>query len=218
MLGGLAAGALIASTLLGGADVGLLDVARIGLGIALLLLILRRRRTAPARPTPAAVAVAAPVNPDVASSGGSALARGVRDIRRTDPGFDPARFVGWVGMVFRATQAAWATRDITAVRDRLTPEMFRELHARCDQLQRSGRAARAEQIEIQAAVTEAWQEGSRDYVTAHVGGSMVDYTVDEVAGGLVDGSRTIPTAVDEFWTFTRPAGLHSWMLAAIQTS
>jgi predicted lipid-binding transport protein (Tim44 family) len=216
MLGGLAAGALIASTLLGGADVGLLDVARIGLGMALLLLILRRRRTAPARPSPAAEP--APVDPEVAPSGDSALARGVRDIRRTDPGFDPARFIGWAAMVFRATQAAWATRDITAVRDRLTPEMFRELHARRDQLQRSGRAAHAEQIEIQAAVTEAWQEGSRDYVTAHIGGSMVDYTVDEVAGGLVDGSRTIPTAVDEFWTFTRPAGLHSWMLAAIQTA
>jgi predicted lipid-binding transport protein (Tim44 family) len=33
----------------------------------------------------------------------------------------------------------------------------------------------------------------------------------------VDGSRTIVKAVEEFWTFTRPAGLNPWMLSAIQT-
>jgi predicted lipid-binding transport protein (Tim44 family) len=33
----------------------------------------------------------------------------------------------------------------------------------------------------------------------------------------VDGSKTVPRAVEEFWTFTRPAGLNFWMLSAIQT-
>jgi predicted lipid-binding transport protein (Tim44 family) len=55
-------------------------------------------------------------------------------------------------------------------------------------------------------------------VTAYITGSMVDYTVDDVSDGLVDGSRTIPREVEEFWTFTRPAGLNFWMLSATQTS
>jgi hypothetical protein len=46
----------------------------------------------------------------------------------------------------------------------------------------------------------------------------VDYTVDEAGNSLVDGSRTIPRDVEEFWTFARPAGLNFWMLSAIQTS
>jgi predicted lipid-binding transport protein (Tim44 family) len=55
-------------------------------------------------------------------------------------------------------------------------------------------------------------------VTAHIAGAMVDYTVDELTDNLVNGSRAIPKEVEEYWTFTRPAGLNFWMLSAIQTS
>jgi predicted lipid-binding transport protein (Tim44 family) len=54
-------------------------------------------------------------------------------------------------------------------------------------------------------------------VTAYIGGSMIDYMVDEMTDGLVIGSNVIPKDVEEFWTFTRPAGLNFWMLSAIQT-
>jgi predicted lipid-binding transport protein (Tim44 family) len=152
------------------------------------------------------------------SDGEASLDRGLRDIQRTDPGFDPSRFIGYAGMMFRAAQAAWMARDIGAVRDRLTPELHDALQAQCDQLRSGGRVNRIEEIEITAAVTEAWQEDGRDYVTAHVSGSLVDYTIDEARdSAVVDGSRTRPRPVEEFWTFTRPVGLNFWMLAAIQT-
>lgn len=77
---------------------------------------------------------------------------------------------------------------------------------------------RVERIDIGAEITEAGQEHDRDYVTAYIGGSMIDYTIDEATDGLVDGSRAIPKDVEEFWTFTRRAGLNFWMLAAVQTS
>lgn len=119
-------------------------------------------------------------------------------------------------MVFRDAQAAWMTRDMAPLRDRLTPEMHDALQARCDQLRSSRRVNRIDEIEIIATVTEAWQESGRDYVTAHVSGSIVDYMIDEASDTLVDGSRTVPRGVEEFWTFTRPAGLNFWMLSAIQ--
>jgi predicted lipid-binding transport protein (Tim44 family) len=121
-------------------------------------------------------------------------------------------------MVFRDAQSAWTRRDIAALRDRVTPEMYGELRAQCDRLERVRHANRVEEVEIRAQVTEAWQESGQDYVTASISGSMVDYTIDEVSDGLVNGSRTLPRAVDEFWTFTRPAGLNAWMLSAIQIS
>ena len=77
---------------------------------------------------------------------------------------------------------------------------------------------RVAEIEITATVTEAWQESDRDYVTAYIEGSIVDYTVDEASDRLVSGSKTVPRGVEEFWTFTRPAGLNFWMLSAIQTA
>ena len=42
--------------------------------------------------------------------------------------------------------------------------------------------------------------------------------VDEVSNRLVDGSKVVPRGVEEFWTFTRPAGLNFWMLSAIQAT
>ncbi|MBI1736333.1 MAG: Tim44 domain-containing protein [Candidatus Rokubacteria bacterium] len=167
---------------------------------------------APVAPSPERTIAADEVRED------SSLDLGVRDIRRTDRGFDPRRFVGYAGMVFRAAHRAWTARDIASLRDRVTPHMYAELQARCDRLRHMGHASRVEQPEITVEVTEAWQESGRDYLTAYIAGSMVDYTIDEATGRLVAGSRTTPREVEEFWTFTRPSGLNFWMLSAIQTA
>lgn len=148
----------------------------------------------------------------------SALARGLRDIQRMDPKFDPDRFVGYAGMVFRDAQSASTRRDLGALRDRVTPEIHGAWQARCDELRRTGRVNRVERVEITAEVTEAWHENGRDYVTAHIQGSTIDYTVDEQSDRVVHGSRTIPRKVEDFWTFTRPGGLNFWTLSAIRTS
>jgi predicted lipid-binding transport protein (Tim44 family) len=206
---------------LGGVDVGRFDLVLSG-DLVVLLIFLRRRLAAPPPPvpddTPSRGAMADDHPADDPSRIDTSFDRGVRDIRRTDPKFDPSRFAGYAGMVFRDVQHAWTIRDFGSLRDRVTPEMYGALQARCERLRTSHRVNRAAAIEITADITEAWQENGRDYVTAYIGGSIVDYTVDEASGGLVDGSRTIPRSVDEFWTFTRPAGLNFWMLSAIQAS
>jgi predicted lipid-binding transport protein (Tim44 family) len=179
-----------------------------------LLTFLGVRRAAPVRVPRPAPPAPAPVDVPIIES---SLDRGVRDIRRTDPGFDPSRFAGYVGMIFRTAQHAWMTGDIGSLRDRVTPEMYGEMQAQCDRLRSAGRVNRVAEVEITATVTEAWQERGRDYVTAHISGSIIDYIVDEARDNVVNGSRTIPREVEEFWTFTRAAGLNFWMLSAIQT-
>jgi predicted lipid-binding transport protein (Tim44 family) len=180
-----------------------------------LLTFFQRRGTADEPPTLAPAPAPVPARTSDRSRSDSSFERGLRDIRRTDPGFDPTRFTGYAAMVFRTAQAAWTTRDMTPLRDRLTPEMHETLQAQCDQIRSSHRVNRIDEIEIVATITEAWQESGRDYVTAHINGSVVDYMVDE-ANVLVDGSKTVPRGVEEFWTFTRPEGLNFWMLSAIQ--
>jgi predicted lipid-binding transport protein (Tim44 family) len=215
MLAGSAAGSLIGSSLFG-VSWGLLDLLLVGGGIVLLATtLLRRRPAAPVQPTPGAVTVPSSL---ATPPGDSSLDRGVRDIRQTDARFDPTRFAGYAGMVFRDVHTAWMTRDIGSLRDRLSPEMYGELQVRCDRLRKARHVNHIDRIEIRAEITEAWQESDQDYVTAYIGGSMIDYTVDEATNGLVNGSSAIPKNVEEFWTFTRPAGLNFWMLSAIQTS
>jgi predicted lipid-binding transport protein (Tim44 family) len=229
-LAGFAAGGLIAVSLFGGfsldhgISLGFLGPVLAG-SVVVLLIFLRRFQAAHAQPprTPLRVSSSVGAPADRATteeypSAGSSLDHGIRDIRRTDPGFDPTRFAGYTGMVFRDAQAAWTAQDIPAVRDRVTPEMYVELQAQCSRLQKIGQADRVERIEITAEITEAWQESGRDYATAHIDGSIVDYTVDEATHSLVHGSRTVPRDIEEFWTFTRPAGLNFWMLSAIRAA
>ena len=232
MVVGFAAGGLIAGSLFGGfghalgegdVGLGLLDLLLAGGGVVVLLISVRRRHAARAQPTRAAVSISSRVDTPSDQTttrdhpgGDSRFDRGVRDIRRMDPGFDPTRFAGYAAMMFREAQGAWMTRDIASLRARVTPEMYGELQAQCDRLRDTGQTNRVERIEITAEITEAWQDSDRDYVTASIGGSIIDYTVDQVNDSLVHGSRTIARNVEEFWTFTRPAGLNFWMLSAIQ--
>ena len=225
---GFAAGGLIAGSLVAGFSVdqgtslGVVHLL-LGGGAVVLMIFFRRFQAAHARtvrtPLSASTSIEAPADPPTSEEypgAASSLDDGLRDIRRTDPGFDPTRFAGYTAMVFRDAQAAWTAQDIGPVRDRVTPEMYVELQAQCARLQNIGHADRVERIEITAEITEAWQESGRDYATAHIDGSIVDYTMDEATHSLIYGSRTVPRGIEEFWTFTRPAGLNFWMLSAIQ--
>ena len=176
------------------------------------LLFLRRRATyrtpMPAVKTPRVAAEPVPAIP-------TDLDRGVSDIRRTDPGFDAARFAGYAAMTFRDVHSA-AAGDVAGLRHRVTPAMYVELEARGQRLRSSGRSVHVAAVEVGAEVTEAWQESGRDYVTAYVGGSMLRHTIDGTTGRIVEGSASNPVAVEAFLTFTRPAGLNFWMLSLIQ--
>ena len=193
------------------ADLGRWDLL-LGCHLVILLMLLRRRPDSPAPP----ILDDAPSVEAMTTD--SSFDRGVRDIRHMDPKFDPGRFAGYAGMVFRDVHSAWTTQDLESLHDRVTPEMHDVLQAQSDQLRNTHRVNRAAEIEITAEITEAWQESGRDYVTAYIGGSIVDYTVDETSDRLVDGSKAIPRKVDEFWTFTRPAGFNPWMLSAIEAT
>jgi predicted lipid-binding transport protein (Tim44 family) len=146
------------------------------------------------------------------------LDRGVQHIRGMDASFDPDGFVELAKAAFGDVQEGIARRDLTAVQDRLTPQEYARLQAQCDQLRGARRTNRIERIRIgRAQVSEAWQESGQDWVTVYFAVSLVDYTVDDSTGSVVEGSTT-PVDIEEYWTFTRPVGPKPWRLSAIQTA
>jgi predicted lipid-binding transport protein (Tim44 family) len=234
-LAGFALGGLLGSMLFGGfghgpgfSGIGLMDVLLIGGGLALLVMFLRRRRAqepqpayagmggsyrVPAAPAPAptATVTAAPVE-DV-----SDVDRGLGHIASMDRAFDPNALTTFARDVFFDVQAGVTTRDMSRARDKVTPEMYAELQSQCDQLRAAGRTNRVERIDLRRSdITEAWQESGRDYVTVHFVAALIDYTVEDATGAVVEGSATQRENVEEFWTFTRPVGPGAWRLSAIQ--
>ena len=228
-IAGFALGGLIGSLLFGGmgsgfgGGIGLFEILLIGGGIFLLLRMLRARQSAP---EPAYAGGGTSAYTGQGAAGGavveapaapSDVERGVGYIRQMDPGFDPAAFAEWARRAFSDVQDAITRRDLAAVADRLTPQEYARLQGQCDRLRGARQTSRVEQIRItRAEVTEAWQESGQDWVTVYLAVSLVDYTVDDASGSLVDGSRT-PQDIEEYWTFTRAVGPNPWHLSAIQT-
>lgn len=143
--------------------------------------------------------------------------RGLQYIRQMDPGFEEGKFRDQVTDAFFRIQAAWMNRDLSPVRSLLTPEMQEICGKDLDQLKAQGRVNRLENIAVRAVeITEGWQEEGQDYIAVRFYANLLDYTVDERTGQVLEGSRTEPTKFEEFWTFTRRVGPNPWQLSAIQ--
>lgn len=232
-IAGFALGGLLGSLLFGGfghglggfGGIGLFDVLLIVGGVFVLMHFLRKRRETqePAYAT-AGVSRYADVNTGAAvmerpapSAERLDVDHGLEHIRRMDPSFDPGAFADWTRAQFGSVQAAVAARDVALIRDRLAPEMYGVLLTQCEELKSARRRNAVEKIDLtRAEVSEAWQEKGQDYVTVYLEGTVVDYTVDEGSGQVVEGSRTEAVKIEEFWTFTRPVGPNRWKLSAIQ--
>jgi predicted lipid-binding transport protein (Tim44 family) len=235
-LAGFALGGLLGSLLFGGlghgSGIGLFDLLLIGGGIAMLVMFMRRRRAQ--SPQPAYATAGAPPGgyaggyPGPVAGGAAAtmevpappsdLERGIGHIRQMDARFDPETFATLARNAFLEIQQGVAQRDVSWLRDRVAPELYATLQAQCDRLRAAGQTNHVEQIRIhRAEVTEAWQEGGRDFATVYISASLLDYTVEDASGRVVDGSRSAPQEVEEFWTFGRPVGNNPWQLTAIQT-
>jgi predicted lipid-binding transport protein (Tim44 family) len=145
------------------------------------------------------------------------LERGLGYIRQMDAAFDPRHFSDTASDIFFKIQGAWMGRDMTPVRDVLTPEMFEATQKDCERLRAERRIDHMENIAVRAVdVTEAWQENGRDYVTVRFLANMLDYTIDEQTNQVIAGSRSEPVKFEEYWTFVRPVGPNPWRLSAIQ--
>ena len=229
---GFALGGLLGSMLFGGlghgfGGIGLMDILLIGAGVFALIYFLRRRQ---ASPEPVYAAGGGSRYGGNTGAGGTAvlempaggaarsdLADGIDHIRQMDPAFDPAAFASWARSQFGNVQAAVAMRDVSMLRDGLAPEMWGVLQTQCEELRAAGRRSYVGDIQLsRVEVTEAWQEKGHDFLTVQLVGTMVEYVADEASGRLVEGSKTQPANVDEFWTFTRPVGPNPWKLSAIQ--
>ena len=244
-LAGFAIGGLLGSLLFGGlfghggfGGIGMMDILLIGGAVVLLIMFLRRRRQT-AEPAYAGAGASSSAYGAYGAgtgahtgAGGTAVAempaqnvdrddveRGLAHIRQMDPAFDPMIFGERARGEFANVQSALATRDMALLNDRLAPDLYSSLQKQCEELKRAGRTNYVQKIDLERSeVSEAWQENGADFVTVYFAGTLVDYTVDDRSGAVVEGSKTEPQKVEEYWTFTRPVGPNRWKVTAIQTS
>ncbi|MBR0655221.1 TIM44-like domain-containing protein [Plastoroseomonas arctica] len=127
----------------------------------------------------------------------------------------PADFQAFEQLL-KGVNAAWSARDMASLNRLATPEMvgyFNDDYAALD-----ARGWRNETRDLtfdQGDLSEAWNEGGRDYASVAMKFSMVDVTRRVADNAVVEGDPNRRTTATEIWTFVRPRGA-AWQLSAIQ--
>ncbi len=144
------------------------------------------------------------------------VAEGLSEIRQTDNTFDAAQFLEIASDAFFQVQAGWMRRDLDSYRDLLGEKLAAEYAVEFAQMREKGIINKLESIAVRkAGIVAAGNTGTQDFITVGFSANLLDYTVDETTGELVDGSMTRPVKFDEEWTWAKPARTNDWKLEGI---
>ena len=140
-----------------------------------------------------------------------------RSMQMMDGTFNPERFLTTAQDIFFKVQGAWNREDTATLRSLCGPELMQTWEGELANLRARGHKNRMDNIALRESdITEAWTESGVDYLTTRFRANLLDFTVDEKSGAVVDGSNTAPVEFEEFWTFSRPVGPNTWKLSAVQ--
>lgn len=149
--------------------------------------------------------------------GGNLLDEGLDQIRETDRAFDPGYFKEVASDVFFQVQAGWMRRDIDSYRHLLGEQLAREYEGHFAEMRSKGHINKLESIAVRnLEIVQAGSDGREDFVTVLFSANLLDYTVDDQSGELIDGSMTTPIKFNEEWSWARPVGTQDWKLEGIK--
>ncbi|MFD1704305.1 Tim44 domain-containing protein [Methylopila henanensis] len=113
-------------------------------------------------------------------------------------------------------QTAYSDQDLDRLNRLATAEMVDGFSADIEDDRSRGVVNRIRDVKLlQGDLSEAWNEGERDYATVAMRYGLVDVLEDRATGRLVEGDPNRPVEATELWTFVRPRG-GDWRLSAIQ--
>lgn len=142
---------------------------------------------------------------------------GLNAIRLTDPGFDGKYFLEVASDVFFKVQAGWMRRDLASYRHLLGEQLASEYEQHFKEMQAKGHINKLESIAIRKVeIVAAGSQDGEDFVTVLFTANLLDYTVDEATGALIEGSMTEPIKFAEQWTWSRPVRTEQWKLEGIE--
>lgn len=145
------------------------------------------------------------------------IADGIAMIRQSEPDFDPEHFKEVAQDVFFQVQAGWTRRDIASYRHLLDASLAQEYAEHFTEMRRKGHVNKLENIAVRGVeLVDAGRDGNEEFVSLLFRANLLDYTIDESAGSVVEGDMTTPVKFAEKWTWSRPLGETNWKLAGVE--
>jgi predicted lipid-binding transport protein (Tim44 family) len=148
---------------------------------------------------------------------GGGVEDGLAQIVQHDRSFDRNHFLEVASDVFFQVQAGWMRRDLDSYRHLLGSQLAAEYAGHIEELRRKGQINKLESIAIRKVeIVAAGSDGREDFVTVLFTANLLDYTVSDSGGELVEGSMTQPVKFAERWAWSRPVGTDDWKLEGIE--
>jgi predicted lipid-binding transport protein (Tim44 family) len=207
-LGGAAAGSALSGGGGGGLGFGCCAFIVIAIVIIVAYLFIKRLQGGGGSSGPLTDVLTAPVAP--LGDAGSATV-GFDQLKADDPNFSEQAFYGRVNEMFLAIQKAWEARNMEPARRFLSQEQFQVLADGVGEYVRNGQINKLDSIHIDHVMpVSVTREGDSDYVKVMITASVIDYTIDERTGqivnpGVLGDGKTLKT-FDEYWTLVRKVG------------
>lgn len=161
-------------------------------------------------------------SPDMASGNIPDMAQGdpaaeeLDTVRHYDPGFDPESFKEFAQDVFFKVQAAWTRRDISVMKQHLGTQLLGEYEQHFADLKAKGQENRLENIAVRKVdIVDMGEMDGEPFVIIQLQANLLDYTVDEASGNVIEGSPTEPVKFLERWAFSK-SDSSDWKLEGIQ--
>ena len=152
--------------------------------------------------------------PDMAQ--GDAAMEELDTVGRYDPGFDPESFKEFAQDVFFKVQAAWTRRDISVMKQHLGDQLLGEYEQHFADLKAKGQENRLENIAVRKVdIVDMGEMDGEPFVIIQFRANLLDYTVDEASGKVIEGSSSEPVKFLERWAFSK-SGSSDWKLEGIQ--
>ncbi len=119
--------------------------------------------------------------------------------------------------IFFKVQAAWMRRDIDSIRDLLGPELLSQYEQQFQDMKARGIVNRLENIAVRSVeMVDYGRESGFEYVKLRFNANLLDYTVEESSGRVIEGNDREPVKFQEIWTLARPEGTSQWKLYAVE--
>jgi Tim44-like domain len=136
----------------------------------------------------------------------SRMRTNLKALMTRDPQFTWPAFLARVGLVFGEFNAAWSNRDLARMRPFLSDNLFLSQTYWVD----AYKAQRLRNVNERARITKivparVTSDKHFDAVTVRLYAIGLDYTVSDVDGQVLGGSKQKERAYSEYWTFIRGA-------------
>jgi predicted lipid-binding transport protein (Tim44 family) len=225
-IGGMLFGALFGGHGMFGTGIGLLPILLIlGIGFFIVRKMLHRSSPLAAGDGPAPVqpmggiddqGTVGPPPPPLMDAPGESVEEGLAAVQRADSRFDPDMFKEVALDVFFRVQASWIRRDLSSIRALVGDQLALEYQGHFDEMIQKGRINKLENISVRNTdIVAACVMDSELFVTVLFTANLLDYTVDDKSGELIEGSMTDPVKFTEKWTWAKKIGETNWLLEGI---